>query len=86
MLDSISSQDFYLTIQSHLNLGHYYTNLANFDRVIYHQWKAVYLMLATFGETAPDLLVGIAHLSRAYLKLKDYSSAVKCYEYAMELI
>ena len=86
MLESISGQDFYLTIQSHLNLGVYNLNVMNFEKVVYHQWRATYLMLISYGETAPDLLVSFANLSRAYLKLKDYNTAIKCYESAMDII
>ena len=49
MLESISGQDFYLTIQSHLNLGVYNLNVMNYERVLYHQWRATYLMLMSYG-------------------------------------
>lgn len=83
MLHNLSSQDYYLSIQSHVNLGLYYLNAQDRNRVIYHMLKATYLMLVAFGETAPDLLVSLANLARGYQLGKEYSQAIKCYEMAM---
>ena len=36
------------------------------NKVIYYMVKGIYLMLITFGETSPDLLVSFANLARIY--------------------
>lgn len=83
MLGCLSSEDHFLTIQSHSNLGLYYLNSSSRDRAIYHFFKALSLMLLSFGETAPDLLITFANLSRAYQLGRDYQQAIECYERAI---
>lgn len=48
--------------------------------------KGLYLMLVTFGETSPDLLVSLANLARIYQMNKEYKEAIKCYKVAMKFV
>jgi lipopolysaccharide biosynthesis regulator YciM len=48
--------------------------------------KGIYLMLMTFGETSPDLLVCLANIARIYQINKEYSEAIKCYHVAMKFM
>jgi len=86
MLESLHSQDHFLNIQTHLNLGLYYITSNDRNRVIYYMIKGLYLMLVTFGETSPDLLVSLANLARIYQMNKEYKEAIKCYKVAMKFV
>jgi hypothetical protein len=48
--------------------------------------KGIYLMLITYGETSPDLLVCLANLARIYQMNKEYNDAIKCYQVAMKFM
>ena len=73
-------------IQSHLNLGLYYIGVGDKDRVVYHMKKSLFLMLISFGETSPDLLICLANLARIYQMNKSYNDAIKCYNVAIYYI
>ena len=86
MLESLHSQDYSLNIQSHINLGLYYIANNDKNKVVYYMVKGIYLMLITFGETSPDLLVSFANLARIYQMNKEYKEAIRCYKVAMKFI
>lgn len=86
MLQALSSEDNGLVVQTHLNLGLYYIGLGDKDKVIYHMKKSLFLMLISFGETSPDLLICLANLARIYQMNKQYNEAIKCYNVAMKFI
>lgn len=72
MLESLHGQDYWLNIQTHINLGLYYIAANDRNKVIYYMVKGIYLMLIAFGQTSPDLLVSFANLARIYQMNKEY--------------
>lgn len=86
MLESLHSQDYWLNIQSHINLGLYHIAANNRSKVVDYMTKGIFLMLMTFGETSPDLLVSFANLGRIHQMNKDYKEAIKCYRTAMKFV
>jgi tetratricopeptide (TPR) repeat protein len=86
MVECLCSQDYWLNIHSHVNLGLYYIALNDKPRMLSHILKAVYLMLLTYGETSPDLLVNLANLARIHQMHKEYADAIKCYKLAMKFV
>ena len=86
MLETLHSQDYWLNIQTHINLGLYYIADGDKNKVVYYMTKGIYLMLITFGQTSPDLLVSFANLARIYQMNKQYKEAIKCYKTAIKFI
>ena len=53
---------------------------------LFFLYKSLYLMLISFGESYPDILINFANIARVYQQNKDYINATKCYIKAIEIL
>lgn len=67
-------------------LGLYCMSLSSWDLALWLLNKGLHLMLVSFGEAYPDVLINFANIARVHQLTKQVNLANSCYLRAIELL